>query len=255
MADLSLDDIMSDKPMEDESAEVQETQEQPEEDQFEEQGEESPEGEDSDAAEPEGDDTQEPKMVPLAALEAEREKGRQKVSAVSERLAQIEQMLTQSQQGQKQAEPQKLPDMFDQPEAYTQSLMQMMQQRESNLIAEMSERFARTQHGSEAVDAAFEAAKASGVIDQFRGKRDPWGDLVQWHKQHQVMSEIGSDPEAWRAKERERLRQEILAETASQQIKQASARPAPSLAGSANLGARTAPAWSGPTPLDDILKG
>lgn len=244
MADMSLDDIMSDKPFEAEEVAEETTTEEPEETA-------EIEEESSDEPEQEEPSKPEPTMVPLAALQEERQKNR----TMADRVAQIEQMIQASQKPGQQAEPQKLPDMFEQPEAYTQAIEQRMAQRESNIIAEMSERFARTQHGDEAVDAAFETAKAAGVVEQFKGKRDPWGELVKWHKQHQVMSEIGADPDAWRAQERERMRQELMTEMAGQQQKQAAGRAAPSLAGQANLGSRTKPAWSGPTPLDQILKG
>jgi hypothetical protein len=237
---MSLDDIMGDKPFQTEEAaeettlpEIEDIADQPEQ------------------AEQPATVKTEPQMVPLAALQEERQKSR----TVTERLAQIEQMIQASQRQGDQPAPRKLPDVFEQPEAYTQSILQMMAEREAGIIAEMSERFTRSKHGDEAVDAAFETAKAAGVIDQFRGRKDPWGELVKWHKQHQVMSEIGNDPDAWRAQERDRLRQEVLAELAGQQQKQTAARGAPSLAGQPNLGARAAPAWSGPTPLSEILKG
>lgn len=240
MADMSLDDIMGDKPFQTEDVAEEIT---------------TPEAEDvAEQPEPEQEEQPapaktEPQMVPLAALQEERQKSR----TVADRLAQIEQMLQASQRQTEQ--PRKLPDMFEQPEAYSQSILQMMAERESGIIAEMSERFTRSKHGDDVVDAAFEAAKAAGMIDNFKGKRDPWGDLVKWHKQHQVMSEIGADPDAWRAQERERLRQEVLAELAGQQQKQTAARGAPSLAGQPNLGSRAAPVWGGPTPLSEILKG
>lgn len=244
MADMSLDDIMSDKPFEAEDvAEETTTEEEVEQVETETAEAEEVETEEAEAEQPE------PKMVPLAALQEERQKNR----TVTDRIAQIEQMLQQSAQGKTDAEPQKLPDMFDQPEAYNQAVMQMMAQREANLVAEMSERFAREKHSDTVVDTALEAAKAAGVVDQFRGQRDPWGELVKWHKQHQVMSEIGADPDAWRTQERERMRQEVLAELAGQQQKQAAGKAGPSLAGSTNLGSRTKPAWSGPTPLSEIL--
>lgn len=249
MADMSLDDIMSDKPYEAEEV-AEEPTEEP--DQIEAEAEDAPE----EPEQPEGEEPApvaepEPKMVPLAALQDERQKNR----TVTERLAQIEQMLQASRKPEQQQDRPKPPDMFEQPEQYTQHLMTMMQEREANLIAEMSERFTRSQHGDEAVDAALEAAKAAGTVDQFRGQRDPWGELVKWHKQHQVMSEIGADPDAWRAQERERMRQELMAEMVGQQQKQAAGKAGPSLAGQTNLGSRTRPAWSGPTPLSEILKG
>lgn len=239
MADLSLDDIMGDKPFETEETAEETTNP------------EVAEVAEQDEAEQSTPAKTDPPMVPLAALQEERQKSR----TVSERLAQIEQMIQASQRQGQQAEPRKLPDMFEQPEAYTQTIMQMMEERKSDIIAEMSERFTRSKHGDEVVDVAFKTAEAAGVLDQFRGKKDPWGELVKWHKQHTVMSEIGADPDAWRAQERERLRQEVLAELAGQSQKQAAARGAPSLASQPNLGARAAPAWGGPTPLSEILKG
>lgn len=241
MADMSLDDIMSDKPFEAEEIAEETTTEEVE-------------VETTDQEEPEQAEqaeTEEPKTVPLKALQDERQKNR----TMAERLAQIEQMIQSSQKQGEQPEPQKLPDMFEQPEAYTRAIEERMAAREANLIAEMSERFTRSQYGDEVVDAAFETAKAAGVLDQFRGKKDPWGELVKWHKQHQVMSEIGADPDAWRKQQLEQMREQLLAELAGQQQKQLAGKAGPSLAGQANLGSRTKPAWSGPTPLSEILKG
>lgn len=235
----SLDQLLSD-----ETPEIEIEAETPE---VEEPAEVAEQPEPEKAPEPEQPEKQpEPQqqMVPLAALQQEREKTR----SINERLAQLEAHLTQRQQA-------KLPDMFEQPEAYQQAMQRMLAEREANIVAEMSERFARTQHGDDVVDAAFEAAQAAGVVDQFRGRRDAWGDLVKWHKSQKVISEIGDDPDAWRARERERIRQELQAELTAESVKQAAAKAAPSLAGQSNLGSRQAPAWGGPTPLDDILKG
>ena len=245
MADMSLDDIMGDKPFEAEEVAEETTTEEVEVETTEAEQEEPEQAEASETEEPE------PKTVPLKALQDERQKNR----TMADRLAQIEQMIQSSQKPGEQAQPKKLPDMFEQPEAYTQAVMQMMSEREANLIAEMSERFTRSQYGDETVDAAFETAKAAGVVDQFRGKKDPWGELVKWHKQHQVMTEIGADPDAWRKQQLEQMREQLMAEMAGQQQKQLAGKPGPSLAGQANLGSRTKPAWSGPTPLSEILKG
>lgn len=245
MADMSLDDIMSDKPFEAEEIAEETTTEEAEVETTEVDEDEPEQAEQAETEEAE------PKTVPLKALQDERTKNR----TLAERLAQIEQMLQSSQKPQGQSEPQKLPDMFEQPEQYTQAVMKMMADREAHLIAEMSERFTRSQHGDEVVNAALEAAQAAGVVDQFKGKRDPWGDLVKWHKQHQVMSEIGADPDAWRKQQLEQMREQLLAELAGQQQKQLAGKAGPSLAGQSNLGSRTKPAWSGPTPLSEILKG
>lgn len=182
--------------------------------------------------------------VPLAALQEARTENR----TLKQRLEQIEAMIVQQAQ---QAPKPALPDMYADPEAYQTALLQQVNSRISNTEAEISERFARSAHGDATIDAAFEAAKAKGVIDQFRGKRDPWGELAKWHKAESALAEIGDDPAAYAARIREKVTQEVMAQMAAQSVKPLAA--APSLAGQPNLGTR-APQWSGPTPLDEILR-
>lgn len=207
------------------------------------------EGEEEEAEQAEPETPEEPKAqepepepkeqtVPLAALQAEREEKR----GLKSRLEQIERYL--SQQNQKPA-----PSLQDDPQGYMEAFAAQMAARDANLAAEMSERFARTTHGDDLVNEAFEAAEAAGNLDQFKGKKDAWGDLVKWHKSQKAMKEIGDDPAAYR----ERLRKELLAEMTAERAKNPANQPTPSLAGETNLGTRTPPAWNGPTPLDDIL--
>lgn len=242
--EYSLDDMLSDDQVtpdqteeveaEEPEAEVAEVQEPAETEQ--------PEAE----APEEEPEEQEPKHVPLAALQEARGENR----TLKERLANIEKMLSQNATPNQPAP--KVPDIYAEPEAYQGYIQQQLSMVQANTIAEMSERFARTQHGDSAVDEAFETAKAQGLVDRFRGSRDPWGDLVKWHKTQKVAAEIGDDPEKWRAQERERIKRELQAELTAQSVKQ-STRPSPSLAGQPNLGTRGSPEWGGPTPLDDIL--
>lgn len=192
-------------------------------------------------AEPEQAAQPEPKeqMVPLAALKAEREASR----GMKARLEAVERFL------QSQAQQQEAPRFAEQPEAYFRAMAAHLANSEANTTAQISERFAREKFGSDLVDEAFAAAEAAGVLDQFRGKADGWGDLAKWHKSQKALREIGDDPAAFR----ERLRQEIIAEEAAKRATNPANQPAPSLAGDTNLGSRAAPAWSGPTPLKDIL--
>lgn len=213
-----------------------------------------PEGEEDEAAEAEAEQPKaeekpqdppadEPKeqMVPLAALQAEREEKR----GLKTRVDRLEQYLTQMTQ-QNQPRP---PSMQEDPEGFMQMFGAQIAAREANITAEMSEKFARIQHTDAVVDEAFAAAEAAGALNQFIGKRDAWGELVKWHKAQKALKEIGDDPEAYK----QRMRQELMAELAAERANNPANQPAPSLAGETNLGARTAPAWSGPTPLDDIL--
>lgn len=243
--EYSLDDMLSDDQVTDQPEEVE--PDEPEADVAEVQEPEEAEQPEPEQAEAEPEE-QEQKHVPLAALQEARGENR----TLKERLAHIEKMIAQNATPNQPAP--KVPDIYAEPEAYQGYIQQQLSMVQANTIAEMSERFARTQHGEDVVNEAFETAKSQGLIDRFRGSRDPWGDLVKWHKTQKVAAEIGDDPEQWRAKEREKLKREIQAELTAQSVRP-TARPSPSLAGQPNLGTRGGPEWGGPTPLDDILGG
>jgi hypothetical protein len=183
--------------------------------------------------------------VPLAALQSERAENRSlkaRIPALEQKIESLMDMV------QRATTPKPEPiDPITDPDRYAQAIQAQMAMIASNTTATVSEKLTRSQVGDAIVDEAFEAAQQAGVVDSFRGRQDPWGDLVKWHKTQKVQAEIGNDPEAYR----ERIRQQVMQELAAGQS--ANLRPAPSLAGQSNLGTRNAPAWSGPTPLDDIL--
>lgn len=176
--------------------------------------------------------------VPLAALKEVRSENR----TLKQRLSDIEALL------QAQAKPQ-APDPIADPEAHSAFLMQQMAEAQANTIAEISERFARSQHGDELVDEALDAAQKAGIVDQFRGKKDPWGDLAKWHKAEKAKAEIGDDPVAYKARLKAELLAELKSETAGRSVP-----PPASLAGQPNLGS-SVPPWGGPVSLDDMLGG
>ena len=103
----------------------------------------------------------------------------------------------------------------------------------------MSERNARSVHGAETVDAALEAAENAGVIDHFRGREDPWGDLVAWHERGQVDQALqGRKLKEYEAQIRQEAIEQYKAEQLAKQVAQPAPSAAPSLAQSTNLGAR-----------------
>lgn len=163
--------------------------------------------------------------------------------------AQLDQIKTQIQQPPAQREP--APEFLD-PEG-AQYMQQQMAAVTSNMMATVSERFARMQHGDDAVNAALEAAQSTGVVDQFRGQDDPWGKLVGWHKAQQVAQEIGPDPAAYRQKLEAEIRQKIQAEMAAKQAQEMAAKSAPSLAGVNGTGGNSSPGWQGPTDLNALI--
>lgn len=77
-----------------------------------------------------------------------------------------------------------------------------------------SKRDAEREHGADKVTEAYKALDAAigngslnkdAVLEQLRSSMDPYGDIMSWHKQHSLLTEIGNDPEAYRQRQREEL--------------------------------------------------
>lgn len=211
------------------------------------------------AAEPNADPdgatpAQEPnKMVPLKALEEER-KGRQdwKEKAIRAEAA-LEALQKQQSQPQANTQPQEAPQLT--PE------LALVNERMN-----MSEIMVRSQHQD--VDdmlAVFQKAadQNPALRAQLLQERHPWQWMYDQAKRMQAMEEIGSDPEAYKQRLRDELLAQLQAEQASSTQTQAQAAPAAapaapalpkSLATSRSAAPRTAPAWSGPSPLENLFK-
>lgn len=184
-------------------------------------------------------------MVPLAAVQEERAKNR----ALRDTIPELQRQIAQMQESMARTQQQPQIDPIMEPERFQTEIQRRVSEQLSNVYADISERSARQTYGDDTMDAALEAAQAAGVVDQFRGRKDAWGDLAKWHKAQTALKTIGDDPAAYAARVEAEIRQKVLAEMAAQSVN----KPAPSLAGATNLGTRTAPAWQGPTPLSDIL--
>jgi hypothetical protein len=223
---------------------------------------EAPEEEPSDlvSGDPEGQEAgqakKEPQRVPYGALKEERERLRQhreesqqRERQWAEERTQMLRMLAELRQQpqtpqapvQEKSQEDILAELLTNPQEFLNN--QLARERESILDQQFedrayySERAAVKDHGKEAVDAAKAAlqdAVQRGELDgnaikqQLRQSRDPMDDIIKWHKQHTTISQIGTDPDAYR----ERLRAEILAEmngTPAAQPGQAPATPTPSL--------------------------
>lgn len=214
--------------------------------------------------------------VPVAALQKEREKAKRYTEEVVDLRRQIadqdrnwqhrfEQLVTQLQP--KADSPPPAPDFWEAPEtAIDHRLTQAITPIQQALAAQrenMSRMMAAEKHGESAVEEAYQALAAmksanspefQATYQQVMSSPHPYGALVAWHGKQKVMSEIGSDPAAYR----EKIKAELLAELNGGQ--QPSAQPAPSVAmpsnfaTARNVGSRSGPAWSGPTPLTDIFK-
>lgn len=78
---------------------------------------------------------------------------------------------------------------------------------------ERSEERFTDKHGDEAFEATREwLATRPDIEDWALKQRDPWKAAHDQFNKERLASEIGEDPNAWRERERERIRQEILAE-------------------------------------------
>jgi hypothetical protein len=132
----------------------------------------------------------------------------------------------------------------------------------------ISERFARKEYGSDKVDELLDWATELPDLARWAMQQpDPYDALMQSYRKEAIAAEIGDDPNAWREREREKLRQEILAETrttnrlepAPQATPPNPASPAriPAPAATERSAAPAGPAattWSGPTPLTEATK-
>lgn len=185
-------------------------------------------------AEPSPEPQKGPEMVPVSV-----------VAGLREEIRQLKQQT---------ATPPPQPPEFIDPEG-GQFLLQQVQHMQANMVAQNSEMRARLAHGSEAVDAAYQAAEAAGVVDQFRGQKDPWGALTSWHKAQQVQAEIGGDPAAYKARLEAEIRAKVQAEMVAEAAQKRAASPAPSMANVTGSSGGPVPTWNGPTPLDDVFGG
>jgi hypothetical protein len=211
------------------------------------------------------------KQVPLAALQAERQKAKRYTEQVAEfekRLTEqdlkwqqrIEQLLEAQKPKQEPVQP---PDFWENPEtAIDYRLQQMVSPIQQQLVRqreELSMMQAVDRFGQETVDKAFNSLKEKMATDpsaqahyqQIMSSPHPYAALVDWHKRQSTLEEIGSDPHAYR----EKLRAELLAEMQEQHR---ASSPSPSVlpsnfSSSRNVGTRGAPAYAGPASIRDLL--
>jgi hypothetical protein len=217
--------------------------------------------------------------VPVAALTAEREKGKKRyteaVESFEKKLAEqaqqfdakFSQLFAQLVPKPAQPAPEQAPDIWTDPDAYVQHGVQQAVSPVLNQLKSMqrgmAEMMFRDKPGAvDEAERAFNAAVANGSIDpvvhaRINGSPNPWAAAVQWHQHTQTMAEIGSDPAAYKTKLRDELKAELMAELQQGQQQPDAQRPAPvvpsNFATGRNVGTRAGPAYAGPSPIDEIL--
>jgi len=146
--------------------------------------------------------------------------------------------------GQMQAQPApqpsqqqapQIPNPATDPEGYHAFMRSLQASAMQNAQLNMSEMMVRESMGDEAVNEAFSALNQHSqrdlLLSQFRQTPHPWGQMMRWHKEQKLVSEIGTDPEAYKQK----LKEELLAE-----MRQTPAQQAPSSPQTPNLPPRVA---------------
>jgi hypothetical protein len=95
------------------------------------------------------------------------------------------------------AEPASVPDVFNDPDAYTGHINQTIQQAVINTKLDLSETYNRDRHGNETVDAARDwALERFAANPAFQNEvlqhRDPYGYVVDVFKREAAMKALGS---------------------------------------------------------------
>lgn len=199
---------------------------------------------------------QEPGRVPVAALQDERQK-RQQLEA------QLEQALGLLNQRQAQQPQQPPPDMFDDPDGFKahfreqlkaellQELGPTMQHQGVMTRAEVSEMLARQKYEDydQTVESFKEAMQANPfLLTQLQQAPDPATFAYNAGKQFAEAKAYGGALPS-----RDQLKAELLEEVKAE-LGLANRPSVPStLADSRSVASRSGPAWTGPTPLGDIL--
>lgn len=156
-------------------------------------------------------------FVPSGRLREERERAEAAERRFNEAQANWQRQFEQLQTRLPQPEPPKRPDVFENPDAFldhgVKQAIEPIQGEFGKLKEFYSKREAIRDHGMEKVSAAYNAIaeglqtrdpEAQGVYQRAMQSMDPFGEIVAWHQQKTVFSQIGHDPNAWFEKELER---------------------------------------------------
>lgn len=167
----------------------------------------------------------------VAAKPAAKEEGkehpfwyRKEIEKERKKNAALERELEQT---RSKAPPTNLPDPAQDPRAYFETQRVIMR-------LESSEDRFTDKHGEAELEAVKEWLTTRPDIEAWAiQQRHPWGAAHQQYQREKLSAEIGDDPNTWREKERQRIRDEILAEMGEGETGAMTAAPAPRLPQSA----------------------
>lgn len=146
--------------------------------------------------------------VPLRELLAERSKFKDQINGIQTRfdeemrkrdleLAEMRGRFSQQapQRRQEQLPP---PDPLEDPRGAFDYLAQNLTARQLNDRNELSRRYAERTLGKDVVAEAIKQAPTELCNHLYATSPDPWGDLVEWHKEQKARAEVGTDLDAFK---------------------------------------------------------
>ena len=160
--------------------------------------------------------------IPLTAMLDEREKRQN----AERELAEMRRQIAAMQQQKEQPAP---PDFYEKPDERLAFERQRFEAELHNRFISQSRFLAEKDFGKELVDEAygfFDQPQNRYMTQQFAQHPSPYHAAVEFYKKQKFLNEV-NDPDAWREQERERIRQELLAEVSSPSRPKA---PPPSMA-------------------------
>jgi hypothetical protein len=168
------------------------------------EGEKTPEAAQGAAQPTDQQPTPQPHVVPLSELLSTRERA-QTAERERDELRRALETIQRHQQAA-QARPAEPPDMFADPQAFTQHLQHTFQEGMRQVALDFDLRLAETKHGETFQKAweAFLGAVGTGqnpqLYHQVMTARSPGEEIVSWFRRDQVLREVGNDPAAYRQK-------------------------------------------------------
>lgn len=200
--------------------------------------------------EPEQQAEPEPEKAETEKPEDKAEEHSVPVSVVQE----LRRELRELKQMQNRQEPKPAPDVFEDPEGYKAYMQEAVRGSVTSTKLEMSRFLAEKDFGKDVVQAAFDYFEEHPQgTEEFLKEPSPFHAAVEKFNAQRIAKEIGADPAAWAAKERERIRKELEAETVAKQARDKAGKFAPSMADIPGTGGGPKANWTGPTPLDKII--
>ena len=147
-------------------------------------------------------------------------------------------------------EPEK--DFFEDPEGHMAKLKEELQTDTTNRFVDLTVDLARKTHEdfNEVMEGWKDVVDANpAILNQVMTSGNPGEESYRIAKQYRDMQEIG-DPAAYKAKLKEEIKADVLKELKESGNTQVLPE---SLAEERNVGERKGPAFSGPTPLSEVL--